>query len=63
MWFLQVSYFIDLITRCFKGEKNMEEYTEGENRKRQVLSEDWVVKPPPFPGNASETLELSHAKD
>ena len=36
MWFLKGSYFIDLITRCFKEEKNVEEYTEGEERKRQV---------------------------
>lgn len=63
MWFLQVSYFIDLITRCFKGEKNMEEYTEGKTEKGKSVSEDWVVMPPPFPGNASESLELSHAKD
>ena len=60
MWFLQGSYFIDLITRCFKGEKNVEEYTEGEGKS---VSEDWLVIPPPFPGDASETLELSRAKD
>lgn len=41
----------------------MEEYTEWKNKEKdKSVSEDWVVMPLPFPGNASETLELSHAK-
>lgn len=40
----------------------MEEYTEGKTERVKSVS-DWVVMPPPFSGKASETLELSRAKD
>lgn len=35
----------------------------GKTEKGKPVSEDWLVIPPPFPGDASETLELSRAKD
>lgn len=35
----------------------------GKTEKGKSVSEDWLVIPPPFSGNVSETLELSRAKD
>ena len=57
-----MSYLIDLVTRYFKRKKLWKDILRGETEKDKSVSEDWVVMPLPFPGNASETLELSHAK-